>query len=437
MVGEECCALQISICESRSKISPKDVSILIGNTLDHYDSAIYGFLAPILAPLFFPNYDPIVQLILAYSILGTSLVTRPIGAFIFGMIARNYGPVSGMSYSLIGIAITSVCIGSLPVYAAMGWIAPFTLILLRMVKGIFAAGESTIAKMYIMENKSAAAALKASFYYQSSSMLGSILASGAVSLVIFSSLEAWRMCFWIGGLAGLTGYFLRRYHDEPNACKAFDSYRISVLPTFWKNRANLLRVAMATGFGHVTATIPFIFMNSFVPLITDISFETMMLLNTALLIIDMLLIPSMGQYLIRYDSRKVMISSSLILALTIVPLFAYLPKASLNYVIFVRMWIVFWGVVFLCPLNFWFKSLFPASDQYLLTGMGGALGAGVIGRLTIPLCLWLWHASGWAFLPAVYLAGVMLLTAAVIYNGRVKAATKECELIDEVLLPQS
>lgn len=398
-------------------ISQKDTSILIGNALDHYDSAVYGFLAPILGTYFFPNYDPIVQLILTYSILATSLITRPVGSFIFGMVARKYGPVSGMSYSLIGVAITSVCIGFLPTYAHIGWMAPFLLILVRMIKGIFAAGESTIAKLYIMENKPSNNALKASYLYQSSSMLGTILASAAVTFALPS--EAWRLCFWVGGITGVMGYFLRRYSDTPAEKQTYDVFQITKLPPFWSNRTQIFRVAMATGLGHITATIPFVFMNCFVPMITTITLETMMILNTALLAIDMVLIPIVGRITLKYDAVKVMVLASLVLALTIIPLFAFLPQASLEFVVFVRMWIVFWGVVFLCPLNFWFRNLFPGSDQYLFIGMGGAIGATAIGRTTTPFCLWLWYMTGWAFLPSVYLAVMMLATAYVIFSSQI------------------
>lgn len=406
--------------EGKKGLNQKDLSILIGNALDHYDSAIYGFLAPILAPVFFPNYDPIVQLILAYSVLSTSLVTRPLGSFIFGMVARHYGPVSGMAYSLIGVALSTVFLGFLPGYEKIGWVAPASLIGIRMVKGLFAAGESTIAKLYIMEHKGSSQALKASYLYHSSSMAGTILASGAVTLVLASSHEVWRWCFWVGGLTGVAGYILRRYSSTPAETKAFEAYQLSSLISLWQHKANILRVAMATGFGHITGTVPFIFMNSFVPLVTSISLETMMVLNTALLAFDMVLIPLLGRITLKYDGVKVMGFASLVLSLTIIPLFAYLPEASLGYVAFVRVWIVFWGVVFLCPMNFWFKSLFPVTEQYLLVGMGGALGATTIGRLTTPLCLWLWYVSELSFIPAVYMAIIMIGTSYIIFTIKPK-----------------
>lgn len=395
-------------------LTKKDLSILVGNALDNFDTFIYGFLAPLLAPVFFPDYDPIVQLILAYSVLMISLFARPLGAFIFGVIARKHGPIFGLSYSLIGVAVATVYTGFLPSYEDIGWLAPLSLILVRFFKGIFAAGESTIAKLYLMEDKSDPNALKVSHLYQSSSILGTILASGAATLVIAFQPEAWRLCFWLGGITGILGYFLRRYSsskEKRELQNRFDSYQISNLKSVWMNRSKIIGVALATGFGHITYSIPFVFMNSFIPLITSISLETMMLLNTALLIGDMVMIPFVGRFLIKFEATKVMVTASLVLTLTIVPLFSYLPEATLAYVIFVRIWIVFWGIVFLCPLNFWFKSLFNTPEQYLLVGMGTALGASSIGRLTTPFCLWLWYVSELSIAPALYVAFLTLVTA--------------------------
>ena len=93
---------------SFSYLSRRDWSLLVGNALDHFDSALYGLLAPILAPLFFPHHDPVVQLILAYSVLGTSLITRPLGAFIFGVWAHKSNPMRVLSFSFLSGRMKSI-----------------------------------------------------------------------------------------------------------------------------------------------------------------------------------------------------------------------------------------------------------------------------------------------------------------------------------------
>jgi hypothetical protein len=173
----------------------------------------------------------------------------------------------------------------------------------------------------------------------------------------------------------------------------------------------VLRVAIVTIFSHMTYAIPFVFMNSFVPLITDISLATMMQYNTFLLLCDMLMIPCVGYYIYRYNARSIMMVSSVLLAGTIIPLFYFLPGASLQYIVFIRAWIVFLGVIFLCPLHFWCKQLFHTSSSYFLVGMGSMVGAATLGRITTPVCLWLWYATGWVCAPALYMACIMMLTA--------------------------
>ena len=400
-------------------LTKRDFSILIGHALDHFDSSIYGFLAPVLGPIFFPDHDPIVQLILIYSVMGTSIVTRPLGAFIFGMIARKHGPLYGLSYSLIGLAMTTACIGFLPGYDVVGWGAPLSLILVRMIKGIFAAGEGTIAKLSIMENKGEREARIASHFYQSAPMMGIVLASVASLAVIAFYPEAWRLCFWMGGLTGCGGYLLRRHAQtspNTNTSPLFNSYQVSNLGSLWTHRSSVGCVALATGFGHLTYSIPFVFMNTFIPFITSISLETMMAFNTVLLIFDMGSIPFIGRLTLRYKGETVMLFASLALTVTLIPLFLSLPDASLGYVLFVRTWIVFWGVVFLCPLNFWFKSLFPVREQYLLVGMSGAIGAATLGRFTVPFCFWLWHLDANPLWPSLYMVVITLFTAGIIYR---------------------
>ena len=260
----------------------KDISILIGNALDRFDTSLYGFLAPVMGPIFFPGHDPVVQLMLTYATSATSLFSRPIGTFLFGAIAREKGPLFGLLYSLIGVAVTTICIGCIPSYSVIGQLAPLSLIIIRLVRGMCAAGESTIAKLYIMENKSKDRALLASHLYQSSSMLGIIMASLAATGVIGWGHHWWRVCFWVGGLTGLVGYALRKYDSAPDEIKKsalFDAYKVSSVSLLWRNRSNLMRVAIATCFSHITYAVPFVFMNSFVPRITAITLGTMMVID--------------------------------------------------------------------------------------------------------------------------------------------------------------
>ena len=183
-------------------------------------------------------------------------------------------------------------------------------------------------------------------------------------------------------------------------------------------RANftpILHIAASTSFSHITYLVPFVLLNSFVPLITSVSLEKMMALNTALLIFDFALIPFMGKILTRFSVQFLLLTASGFLILTIIPLFCSLKGASLFFITGFRVWVVFWGIVFMTPLNIWYKRVCqtaetPTYNQYLITGMGSALGTATIGRLSPVICLWLWHVTHSLYAPASYLALMMALT---------------------------
>lgn len=390
---------------NRWGISKRDLSILIGNTLDHFDTALYSLMAPIIAPLFFPSHDPISQLILVYSILATSLFTRPIGSILFGMIARKYDPALGLCYSLIGVSLSTVLIGITPSHTDIGFFAPLSLILTRILAGVCASGENTIAKLYIMEGKNRQEALKVSHLYESSTVLGSILASIAATFA-FIYPDTWRFFFLFGGITGFFGYFLRRfsiYKKEAKNRNLFEHYQISTFKLLWNNRVNVIRVALTSSLSQITYVIPFVFMNSFIPRISSISETAMVALNSMLLVFDMMLIPVMGCILSKYNAVRVMKVASIVLAITIIPLFEALPGSSFVFTTFVRVWIVFWGIVFLCPLNLWAKQLFGERDQYFLIGIANSLGSAIVGRLTVPICLWLLHKCNTPLPVAIYI----------------------------------
>ncbi|WP_341753086.1 MULTISPECIES: MFS transporter [unclassified Candidatus Tisiphia] len=390
----------------------KDLSILIGNSLDHFDTAIYSFLAPILSIIFFPKDDPIVALILTYSVLATSIITRPVGAIIFSMIAQKRGATMALSYSLIGVAITTMLIGFIPTYQMIGWFSPLMLLIIRTMLGIFGEGESSIAKLYILENKVQTQGLKASSLYQLSTMLGIIIAS-LVSAILISSNhhEYWRLCFILGGSTGIVGGYLRRYANTSQKAIEQKSYTLNmILNIIFNNKCNILRVSIVSGFSYMTYVIPFIVMNSFVPLITSISLETMMSVNTLLLIMDVAMIPLIWYFIKKYRPVDIMLVSTSILFISIIPLWLYMTDASVWYVNFVRLWIITLGVLFVCPLNYWLNSLFHGSDKYMLVSIGDAIGTPIFGRSAPAVCIALWHFTSSSISIGVYIAMITLAT---------------------------
>ncbi|KIJ88653.1 MFS transporter [Rickettsia asembonensis] len=422
-----------------NSLSKRDFSILIGNAMDHFDTALYGFLAPLLAGIFFPNHDKIVALILTYSVLATSLFTRPIGSYFFGVIAKKYGGVFALSHSLIGVALTTSLIGLIPYHTQIGWLAPLLLVVLRTLQGVYSEGECAIAKLFILENKEEKKAFKASYLYQTSTMVGIILASFISTIVLNVEYNTyWRLCFIFGGFTALIGYFLRKSGDvivKPSLSSrgltkvklvhatmpprnGVVSSLLLDLNTVWNNKLSILRISFAVGFSYMTYIVPFVFMNSFILLITDISIETMMKFNTEFLIFDMIMIPIIGHLTKKFHYLKILRGTLIIMSLSIIPLWLFLNNSSIWYVNFVRIWIIILGVGFLAPLNCWLNDLFKTADKYMLVGIGSSIGTSLIGRLTPSICLMLWHVTGSSLSIAVYIAVISMVTLWAVRAGR-------------------
>jgi len=400
----------------KQRFTKFDLTLLFGNALEHFDSALYGFLVPLLAPLFFPNHDAFVQLIFGYSILGTSLITRPLGAYIFGTLVRKRGVLSSLTLSFWGISFSTLALGLLPTYDAWGAAAPIGLVLLRMVRGVFGAGEIAIAKLYIMEGKDAAGSFRASYAYPASSMAGTLMASCGATASAFMASDgwSWRLWFIVGGVTGLVGNMMRRHARKSVPTTKFSDYQRGFLQLLWIFKKAALRVALTTGLSHLTAVLPFLIFNSLIPLVTNIPFEKMMAFNTALLVFDLIFIPMAGRFLAAYDPRKVLIFSGVVLALSFPLLLMPMDHhTSLTYVTFVRFWIVFWGVVFLCPQHVYYKGLFDdtSNAKYLVVGLGNALGAATIGKLSPGLMTWFFQQTGSFLVLGIYasvIAGITL-----------------------------
>ena len=419
-----------SVTQDSKKRSLSEITIFIGNLLDHFNTSLYAFMAPFLAPIFFPNQEPVMQLILSYSVLATSIVTRPLGAIIFGVIACKRGPMFGLSYSLVGVAIATILLGCIPAHNTIGVFAPISLIIIRMLSGIFASGESSIAKLYVVENKESSKAFKFSCFYESSVMLGIIGAAGVATLVYnHYSTIGWRISFVFGGILGLLSSFLRYYAcDKPILKKDHQKEHYKITSLLWKNKKNILKIAVVTGFSHATYSLIFIFLNSFVPLVsTSISLGEMLNINNYLLIFDLLVIclcaNTILKHSINYDA--VMLFSSLTLAVSMLPMFRLLDNSNIFIVTFIKLWMVFWAVIFVCPLNMWCEKLSTnLPEKYFVVGIGNSIGAALIGKTLSAVCFWLWYKTGSLYMPAFYITILMFLASGIIFTTGLSSFNK-------------
>jgi MFS transporter, MHS family, proline/betaine transporter len=118
----------------------------IGNVLEWYDFAIYGYFATAIGRQFFPHEDPVAQLLSAFGVFALGYLMRPVGGALIGHIGDRFGRRAALTLSVAAIAIPTFLIGLLPGYATLGLLAPIALTLLRMVQGLSVGGANIPAR---------------------------------------------------------------------------------------------------------------------------------------------------------------------------------------------------------------------------------------------------------------------------------------------------
>ena len=385
---------------------------MIGNILGHYDKALFGLTAPFIAPLFFGPVDPITALILTYAMLPLGFVTKPLGSLFFGRIGDKYGRKFALCCSLIGIAIFTLGIGFLPVYKTAGAFAPVGLALTRMLQSFFMAGESTGAALYLLENTPSEKRSFLSGLYGASSLVGYVIASGLVAWFSLKGFidEGWRILFWIGGIAGVFGLFLRLKKKE-DTVKPVKT--VPLFPLLTQHRGSLLTIILASGFSYVTYAMPCVLMDGFVPLVTNLSKTAVMEVNTLLLIVDMVLLPVFGYLAQKFGKERLMFIGAFGSAALSAPLFYLVGGASLGLIIAIRLILVILGVVFAAPYHAWALERVAPEHRYTILCLGSALGSQLIGAPASAIALSLYQLTGWVWSPGIYL-GIIGTAACVV-----------------------
>lgn len=386
----------------------------IGNLFEHYDKALFAFLAPFLAPLFFRGSDPITALILTYAIMPLGLFSRPLGALIFGRIGDQKGRRRVLYITLLGMALVTILMGSIPTYKQMGWGAPALLALGRLLQSFFASGETTGGSLLILESCKKE---KRGFYnslYECSTILGILCASfGVTVLSLQGNIETtWRYLYWFGGLTGFMGLLMRFFTEEAMTPPVKKS---PIIPLLWKYRAQFLVIALTSGFSYANYYMLTSLLNGYLPLVSSISKGQAMGANTMILGFDFLTLPLAGMLALRFSKEHLLKFFGTLIVLLSVPLYSSLSGTTLLSATVIRLLFVTLGVGFSVVLAPFYQDLIPKEGRFTLIAFGNAIGSQLLGTSACSFSFWLYKQTGWVGSPALYLMGLGMCALFSIY----------------------
>lgn len=187
----------------------------VGNFIEWYDFAVYGFMATVLADLFFPSGSATASLLRTFAASALAFCFRPAGALVFGWLADHSGRRTSLIVVLTLMAVSTTAMGCLPSYAQIGVWAPVLLILCRIVQGISAGGEFGSAVSFMMEYAPQHRRGLYSGWQSCTAGLAFLVGTGAAgalsSRVTLDDMHAWgwRIPFLLGAPLGLVALYLR------------------------------------------------------------------------------------------------------------------------------------------------------------------------------------------------------------------------------------
>jgi MFS transporter, MHS family, proline/betaine transporter len=228
---------------------------LIGNVLEWFDFAVYGYFASDIGRQFFPQSSPSAQQLLAFAVFAVGFFARPVGSLVLGTVGDRIGRRALLTLSIALMGGSTLILGLLPTYQQIGVAAPLLLVTMRLIQGFSVGGEFTGSMVYTTESSSPLTRGLVSSSTAAGVTIGFILGSGSAWIVnaLLSKDEVtawgWRIPFVGSVLLCVLGWFLRRGLHETEAGLKAAAIRPPLIPSLIADWKPMLRT-----FGIVATT---------------------------------------------------------------------------------------------------------------------------------------------------------------------------------------
>ncbi len=361
---------------------------MVGNALEFYDFTLYGFLAPVIAPLFFPSEDKHVSLIASLGVFAVGFIVRPLGAILFGHIGDRFGRKRALALSIILMAIPTTLIGLLPTYDMIGLWAPCLLTVCRLIQGLCTGGEFTGAAIFVIEHQQNDHPGFSGGLITSSCVIGALLGNFIGMACISEGMPgwAWRIPFILGILIGAVGMYIRRRLDESPMFQEVQSHQGLSQSPLWdaikRHPRSILSVVGAAWMQGAMYYTCFIYVS--IHLVSEVHWPLPHAL--AIVVLGLLIYaigtPITGALADRFNSLSLMIPGTILAALLIYPVFLMLNTGKVFLVILGQSILGIVASIFSGPINLFTVKLFPVRDRYSGVAFSYSLGMAFFGGTT-------------------------------------------------------
>ncbi|PJR60279.1 MFS transporter [Raoultella sp. T31] len=395
----------------------------IGNFIEWYEFAVYGFLATVIARNFFQlaGEAPLTGLILTYASFAIAFFFRPLGAIIFGRIGDRIGRKPTLIIVLVMMTLATTAIGLVPVYASIGIAAPLILTGLRILQGLFAGGEYGGAVSLMTEF---APRGKRGLYgaWQSFTVaLGLLAGAGVVALIsaILSPEElyawGWRLPFFLAIPMGGVALWLRMKMEEtPGFLRQQKQQQQYPQPT--ANVGQTLK-AILTGIGRLMVWSAagytyLVIMPAYLQSSLHTGFHQALLIAVISNIGFAITILPAGMLSDKWGRRNVMVMAAVLLLILALPLLKILQAESSTLLVKALVVLVAGGLVGMLagPGPAMLSEMFPTKVRYTGLGLAYSLSNAIFSGCAGLIITGLIKQTGNLDIPAYYVMATAVVS---------------------------
>lgn len=404
------------------------ITSVVGNILEWYDFALYGYFAALFATLFFPYESQAAALLFSFGVFASGNIVRPLGGAIFGYIGDRYGRRQALLLSIVFMTVPTVAIGLLPTYAALGWFAPLLLVACRFFQGVAVSGELTGSGTFLVES---AVAKQRGFYASfamSSTYLGLLVGAGVAMLVTLGFTPAavqqyaWRLPFLLSFVFGVIALWLRmRCMESPMFLALLKNKQRAVNPLITSCRHHwraMFAVAAASSTLAVGIYLLIGFLPSYLKSTQGFSLTASLQVSTLGLLCLTVAVPYCGRLCDRVGSRYLLTIAALLSIALSYPVFYLLGLHSMIADYLAELCIV----LFLAPtagsIMRVLTSAFPTAVRYSALSIGYNVSMTVLGGTTPIILQLLLTMTGSIAAGAVFVIACAVLTLLGVYALR-------------------
>lgn len=377
----------------------------IGNVLEWYDFAIYGYFASSIGRVFFPKEDPVAQVLSAFGIFAIGFFMRPIGGALIGYIGDRLGRRAALTFSVTAMAVPTFLVGVLPGYSVLGVMAPVVLTLLRMIQGLSVGGEYTTSIVFVVEHAPPGRR----------GLIGALGCCGAVGGILLGSASGallaklmspeamdtwgWRIPFLAGLVVGLVGYFLRR-HIQDSAPRPHPVGRSPLIDTIREHWGLLARLAGLSVYNAVGFYLMFVYVVSWLQLADGVAPAQALEINTLNMLLIAPVMVAAGWLSDRFGRKPLMLTATVLGFFAAVPMLWLMHHSSPGLIFAGQLGFVLAIGMFLGAQPTAMVEAVPVAVRCTAIALGYNITLGFVGGASPMVATWLVHRTANDFVPA-------------------------------------